>query len=281
MWHWITEPFASDFTQRAAITCVLLGVLAPAVGTWIVLRRLAYLGDAMSHASVGGVAIAFAIGGTSSVLIGALGAGVVMAILIALLSANRRLGQDAIIGVIESAMFAVGILVITRVDSGKSLTHFLFGQLLTVQRGDVILNLALTVGGLIVLALLFDDLRMSTFDPSHAAQVGVRVQLVQTTLLILLATSVVVALRTVGSLMAIAMLVTPAATARLVTRDVFRMTLVSVLLGVSTALIGFVLSYHLNASPGATISLTASAAFVVVYVLSLPKRMRHHSRFAA
>ena len=281
MWHWITEPFASDFTQRAAITCVLLGILAPAVGTWIVLRRLAYLGDAMSHASVGGVAIAFAIGGTSSVLIGALGAGVVMALLIALLSANRRLGQDAVIGVIESAMFAVGILVITRIDSGKSLTHFLFGQLLTVQRGDVILNVALTVAGLIVLALLFDDLRMSTFDPNHAAQVGVRVQLVQTTLLILVATSVVVSLRTVGSLMAIAMLVTPAATARLITRDVFRMTLVSVMVGVSTALVGFMLSYHLNASPGATISLTASAAFVVVYVVSLPKRMRHHSRFAA
>ena len=281
MWHWITEPFASDFTQRAAITCVLLGILAPAVGTWIVLRRLAYLGDAMSHASVGGVAIAFAIGGTSSVLIGALGAGIVMALLIALLSANRRLGQDAVIGVIESAMFAVGILVITRIDSGKSLTHFLFGQLLTVQRGDVILNVVLTVAGLIVLALLFDDLRMSTFDPNHAAQVGVRVQLVQTTLLILVATSVVVSLRTVGSLMAIAMLVTPAATARLITRDVFRMTLVSVMVGVSTALVGFMLSYHLNASPGATISLTASAAFVVVYVVSLPKRMRHHSRFAA
>ena len=280
MGHWITEPFASDFTQRAAITCILLGILAPAVGTWIVLRRLAYLGDAMSHASVGGVAIAFAIGGTSSVLIGALGAGIVMALLIALLSANRRLGQDAVIGVIESAMFAVGILVITRIDSGKSLTHFLFGQLLTVQRGDVILNVALTVAGLIVLALLFDDLRMSTFDPNHAAQVGVRVQLVQTTLLILVATSVVVALRTVGSLMAIAMLVTPAATARLITRDVLRMTLVSVMLGVSTALVGFMLSYHLNASPGATISLTASAAFVVVYVVSLPKRMRHHSRFA-
>ena len=280
MGHWITEPFASDFTQRAAITCILLGILAPAVGTWIVLRRLAYLGDAMSHASVGGVAIAFAIGGTSSVLIGALGAGIVMALLIALLSANRRLGQDAVIGVIESAMFAVGILVITRIDSGRSLTHFLFGQLLTVQRGDVILNGALTVAGLIVLALLFDDLRMSTFDPNHAAQVGVRVQLVQTTLLILVATSVVVALRTVGSLMAIAMLVTPAATARLITRDVLRMTLVSVMLGVSTALVGFMLSYHLNASPGATISLTASAAFVVVYVVSLPKRMRHHSRFA-
>ena len=281
MWHWITEPFASDFTQRAAITCVLLGVLAPAVGTWIVLRRLAYLGDAMSHASVGGVAIAFAIGGTSSVLIGALGAGVVMAVLIALLSANRRLGQDAVIGVIESAMFAVGILVITRIDSGKSLTHFLFGQLLTVQRGDVILNVVLTVAGLVVLALLFDDLRMSTFDPNHAAQVGVRVQLVQTILLILLATSVVVALRTVGSLMAIARLGTPAATARLVTRDVLRMTLLAVVFGVSTALVGFVISYHLNASPGATISLTASAAFVVVYVVSLPKRMRHHSRFAA
>jgi ABC-type Mn2+/Zn2+ transport system permease subunit len=279
--NWIVDPFTSGFTQRAAITCVLIGILAPTVGTWIVLRRLAYLGDAMSHATIGGVAVAFAIGGSSAVIIGALGAGVLMATLLTLLSANRRLGQDAAIGVIESAMFAIGVIIISRVDTGTALSHFLFGQLLTVQWGDVWLNLTLTVVGLGVIALMFGDLRMSTFDPAHAAQVGVRVQVVHAVLLVLLAVTVVVSLRTVGTLMSVAMLVTPAAAARLLTRDVRSMTIVGASFGVAVALTGFVLSYHLDASPGAVIALVGAGMFAVVYVATLPRRMRHHARATA
>ncbi len=279
--NWLTDPFSSPFTQRAAITCVMIGVLAPTVGTWIVLRRLAYLGDAMSHATVGGVAIGYAIGGVSSVMLGAIGAGIVMVVLLALFSMNRKLGHDSVIGVLSSTMFAVGIFIISRIDSGRALTHFLFGQLLTVQRGDVILNAVLTVIGVSVIVVLFHDLRMATFDPNHAAQVGVRVQVVHTVFLILLAIAVVVALRTVGSLMAVSMLVTPAAAARLVTRDVARMTSVAIAIGIASALVGFVVAYHLNAAPGASIALAAAAAFVVAYGVSLPRRMRHHGRAAA
>jgi ABC-type Mn2+/Zn2+ transport system permease subunit len=277
---WLIDPFASGFTQRAALTCLLIGVLAPTVGTWIVLRRLAYLGDAMSHATVGGVAIAFAVGGASSIVIGALGAGVVMAVLLAVLSANRKVGQDAIIGVIESAMFATGVIVISRLETSRELTHILFGNLLAVQWADVWLNLALTVAALVVVIVLFGDLRMSTFDPAHALQVGVRVQLVQVILLVLLAVTVVVSLRTVGTLMSVAMLVTPAAAARLLTNDVRGMTMIGVVIGVATALVGFIAAYHLNASPGATIALVAAAAFAVVFAATLPRRMRHHARAA-
>jgi ABC-type Mn2+/Zn2+ transport system permease subunit len=275
---WLIDPFASGFTQRAALTCILMGVLAPTVGTWIVLRRLAYLGDAMSHATVGGVAIAFAIGGASSIVVGALGAGVVMALLLAALSANRRIGQDAVIGVIESAMFAIGVIIISRLETSRELTHILFGNLLTVQWADVWLNLGLTVGGVVAVALLFGDLRMSTFDPAHASQVGVRVQLIQVVLLVLLAVTVVVSLRTVGTLMSVAMLVTPAAAARLLTNDVRSMTFVGVVIGVSASLIGFVAAYHLDASPGAVIALVAAVMFAVIYGSTLPRRMRHHAR---
>ncbi len=275
---WLVDPFTSGFTQRAALTCVLIGVLAPTVGTWIVLRRLAYLGDAMSHATVGGVAVAFAIGGASSIVVGALGAGVVMALLLALLSANRRIGQDAVIGVIESALFAIGVIIISRLETSRELTHVLFGDLLTVRWTDVWLNLGLTVGSVIVVALLFGDLRMSTFDPAHASQVGVRVQAVQVVLLLLLAITVVVSLRTVGTLMSVAMLVTPAATARLVTNDVRSMTFIGIAVGVISSLVGFVAAYHLDASPGAVIALTAALAFAIVYTASLPRRMRHHAR---
>ena len=137
-----------------------------------------------------------------------------MAMLLLVLSANRRLGQDAVIGVIETAMFSVGVIVISRVDTGVELSHFLFGEVLTVSRADVIASFLLTFVAVAVIVLLFGDLRMATFDVVHARQVGVRVGLVHGVLLVLLAVTIVVSLRTVGTLMSVAMLVTPAATAR-------------------------------------------------------------------
>jgi manganese/iron transport system permease protein len=274
--HWLTDPFATDFMKRALAVAVFVGVLSPIVGTWIVLRRLAYLGDAMSHATLAGVGIAFAAG--ASVLLGALGAGIVMAMLLLVLSANRRLGQDAIIGVIETAMFSIGVIVIGRVDTGVELSHFLFGQVLTVTRGDVIASFVLTLVAVGVIVLMFGDLRMATFDPVHARQVGVRVGLVHGVLLVLLAITIVVSLRTVGTLMSVAMLVTPAATARLVTRSVATMTLVGAGVGLVSAVTGLILQYHLDSPPGATIALVAVAIFAVVYAVTLPRRLPHHVR---
>ena len=276
MIHWLTDPFATDFMKRALAVAVFVGVLSPIVGTWIVLRRLAYLGDAMSHATLAGVGIAFAAG--ASVLLGALGAGIVMAMLLLLLSANRRLGQDAIIGVIETAMFSIGVIVIGSVDTGVELSHFLFGQVLTVTRGDVIASFVLTLVAVGVIVLMFGDLRMATFDPVHARQVGVRVGLVHGVLLVLLAITIVVSLRTVGTLMSVAMLVTPAATARLVTRSVATMTLVGAGVGLVSAVTGLILQYHLDSPPGATIALVAVAIFAVVYAVTLPRRLPHHVR---
>jgi manganese/iron transport system permease protein len=274
--HWLTDPFATDFMKRALAVAVLVGVLSPIVGTWIVLRRLAYLGDAMSHATLAGVGLAFAAG--ASVLLGALGAGIVMAGLLLVLSANRRLGQDAIIGVIETAMFSIGVIVIGRVDTGVELSHFLFGQVLTVTRGDVTASFVLTLVAVGVIVLLFGDLRMATFDPVHARQVGVRVGLVHGVLLLLLAITIVVSLRTVGTLMSVAMLVTPAATARLVTRSVATMTVVGAALGVLSAVTGLILQYHLDSPPGATIALVTVVIFTVVYAATLPRRLPHHVR---
>jgi manganese/iron transport system permease protein len=274
--HWFTDPFATDFMRRALAVAVCVGVLSPIVGTWIVLRRLAYLGDAMSHATLAGVGIAFAAG--ASVLVGALGAGIVMAVLLLVLSANRRLGQDAVIGVIETAMFSVGVIIISRVDTGVELSHFLFGQVLTVTRGDVLASFVLTLAAVGVIALLFGDLRMATFDPVHARQVGVRVGLVHGVLLVLLAITIVVSLRTVGTLMSVAMLVTPAATARLVTHSVSTMAVVGAGVGLVSAVTGLILQYHLDSPPGATIALVAVAIFTLVYAVTLPRRLPHHVR---
>ncbi len=274
--HWLTDPFHAEFMQRAFIAAIIIGVVAPVVGTWVVLRRMANLGDAMSHGTLAGVGIAYAAG--VNVLVGAMGAGLIIAVLLLLFSSNRRLGQETVITVLGTAFFALGVVVISRLDTGVELSHFLFGRVLTVQWSDIWLNLGLGTAAVLVVAALFGDLRLATFDHVQAEQVGVRVELVQSVLVLLLAIVVVISLRTVGTVMTITLLVTPPATARLLARNLRQMTMWGVAFGVGEAVVGLMLSYHLSSAPGATIGLVAAAAFAVVFGVTLPRRMPHHHR---
>ncbi|MCB0957293.1 MAG: metal ABC transporter permease [Ilumatobacteraceae bacterium] len=274
--HWLTDPFQAEFMRRAFLAAIIIGVVAPVVGTWVVLRRMANLGDAMSHGTLSGVGLAYAAG--ADVVFGAIGAGVVIAVLLLVFSSNRRLGQETVIAVIGTAFFALGVVVISRLDTGVELTHFLFGRVLTVTWGDIWLNLALGTGAVLVVAVLFGELRLATFDHVQAEQVGVHVELVQSVLVLLLAVVVVVSLQAVGTVMAVTMLVTPAATARLVARTLRQMTVLGVAFGVTEGVAGLMLAYHLSSAPGATIGLVAAAVFGVVFVITLPRRMPHHHR---
>lgn len=274
--HWLTDPFQAEFMQRAFIAAIIIGVVAPVVGTWVVLRRMANLGDAMSHGTLAGVGIAYAAG--VNVLFGAMGAGLVIALLLLTFSGNRRLGQETVITVIGTAFFALGVVVISRLETGVELTHFLFGRVLTVQWSDIWLNLALGGAAVAVVALMFGELRLATFDHVQAEQVGVRVELVQGVLVMLLAVVVVISLRAVGTVMTVTMLVTPAATARLIARDLRSMTLWGVAFGVGEGVVGLMIAYHLSSAPGATIGLVAAVVFAVVFAITLPKRMPHHHR---
>ena len=274
--NWLTDPFQAEFMQRAFIAAIIIGVVAPVVGTWIVLRRMANLGDAMSHGTLAGVGLAYAAG--INVLLGAIGAGLLMAALLLLFSSNRRIGQETVITVLGTAFFAVGVVVISRIDTGVELSHFLFGRLLTVSWGDIWLNLALGGGTVLVVMLLFGELRLATFDHVQAEQVGVHVEMVQAVLVLLLSGVVVISLRAVGTVMSVTLLVTPAATARLLARTLKQMTLIGVFIGVSVGVVGLMISYHLDSAPGATIGLLAAAVFAVVFAATLPRRNKHHHR---
>jgi ABC-type Mn2+/Zn2+ transport system permease subunit len=274
--HWLTEPFQTEFMVRAFLAAIIIGVVAPVVGTWVVLRRMANLGDAMSHGTLAGVGVAYAAG--VNVLFGAMGAGLLIALLLLTFSSNRRLGQETVITVLGTAFFALGVVVISRLDTGVELTHFLFGRVLTVQWGDIWLNLALGGAAVLVVLALFGELRLATFDHVQAEQVGVKVELVQAVLVVLLAVVVVISLRAVGTVMAVTMLVTPAATARLLARTLRQMTVWGIAFGVSEGVVGLMISYHLSSSPGATIGLLAAGVFAVVFAVTLPRRMPHHHR---
>lgn len=273
MIRWLTDPYASEFMRRAAVVAVLVGVLAPAVGVWVVLRRLAYLGDAMSHGTLAGVAGAYLAG--VAVTIGALVVGVAMGIAVGALERQRRLGRDTIIGVVETLLFAVGVLLISRSDRiGVDLSHYLFGQIVTVSNGDVVVAAALTAAAVTALAFAFGDLRSVTFDEDHARQVGISVGALRTLLMVLVSVTVVVSLDTVGLLMSVALLVTPAAAARLVTRRTGSMTALSVGIGVTSSLGGLTISYHASTPPGPTIALVAVGCFAVALASTWPRRHR-------
>ena len=261
---------------KALVGACIIGVVAPVVGTWIVLRRMANLGDTMSHGTLAGVAVAYAAG--ANILLGALGAGVVIAVLLILFSASQRLGHEAIIAVMGSALFAVGIIIISRIDTTEELEHILFGDVLQLTWSEIGFNLLIGAAAVAVVLLLFSELRLASFDHIQAEQVGVHVELVQAVLVVLLAVVVVISLRTVGSIMAVSMLVTPAATARLVTPTLRQMTIVGVVLGVSEGVVGVALGQVLDAPPGATIGLLAAVVFAIAYVITLPRRMPHHHR---
>jgi ABC-type Mn2+/Zn2+ transport system permease subunit len=271
---WLLDPFQSDFSQRAGLICIMVGLLAPIVGTWVSLRRLAYMGDAMSHSVLGGVALGFAWFGSNAVLPGALVAGIFMALVIHYLSQNRRVAHDSIIAVVGSGMFAFGVLALSKIDSSISISHFLFGQLLTVNAVDLWITLALTIGSIVFVWYRFEDLKFSTFDRDHATQIGIRVQRLDAAMLVLLAVCVVVCLNTVGIALTVSLLITPTATARLFFDRVGTITRAAVTIGLTEVLVGFVVAYHLNLAPGPTITLGTTAVFIVAYMARLTRSER-------
>ncbi len=280
MIHWFLDPFQSDFSQRAGLVCLMVGLLAPVVGTWISLRRLAYMGDAMSHSLLGGVAIGFAWFGSAAVLPGALVAGIFMAVTIHLLSQNRRIAHDSIIAVVGSGMFAFGVLALSKVDTSVSLTHFLFGQLLTVNTVDLWITVVLTVSSLFFVWFKFDDLKFATFDRDHATQLGIRVQRLDAAMLILLAVCVVVCLSTVGTVLTVSLLITPAATSRLFFNRVAAITFGAIAVGLTEVVLGFIISYHANMAPGPTITLLTTVVFIAAYIAQFATSDRtyvHHT----
>lgn len=277
---WLLDPFQSDFSQRAGLICIMVGVLAPTVGTWISLRRLAYMGDAMSHSVLGGVALGFGWFGSQAVLPGALMAGIFMAVVIHFLSQNRRVGHDSVIAVVGSGMFAFGVLALSKVDTTVSITHFLFGQLLTVNTADLWTTLALTLLALGFVWYRFDDLKFATFDRDHATQLGIRVQRLDMAMLVLLAICVVVCLNTVGIALTVSLLITPTSTARLLFNNVSTISQGAIAIGLVEVVGGFIVAYHLDLAPGPTITLGATAVFMVVYITQFATSDRtyvHHT----
>ncbi len=282
--NWLTEPFALGFMQRSLIASVIVGVVCSLIGCYVVLRSMAFLGDALAHAILPGVAVAYLAG--VNLLAGALVAGLLVAVGISFVSRSGTIREDTAIGVFFAAALALGVVLISTMDTyAVDLTHVLFGNVLGVSEVDLWISGGLAAVVLVCIALLYKRLLVVSFDPILGQTLGLHTDLLRTGLFLMLAATIVVSLRTVGVALVAAMLVTPPAAAYLLTRRLPAMMAVSVAIGVVSAISGLYASYYLNVASGGAMVLVATAFFLLAFVFAPRKgvlaRLRSPRRPAA
>jgi len=272
--NWLLEPISNAFMQRAMLAAVLVGIVCAVVGTYMVLRGMAFFGDALAHTILPGVALGYIVsGGAKDVLFWwALGTAVIAALGIGAISKQAQVKEDTAIGIIFAGMFALGIALISTMDSyAVDLSHFLFGDVLGVSSQS--LWLILIFGGIVLLTVIafYKEFLTLSFDPILAMTLRLPVGLLENLLLALIAVTIAVSLQTVGVALMVAMLVTPAATASLLTHRLPIMMALAALFASLSGIVGLYLSYYLDIASGAAIVLTATLLFLLTF---LGKRLR-------
>lgn len=264
----LLEPLSYEFMQRGMIAAVLVGIICAVVGTFVVLRGMAFFGDALAHTILPGIALGYLVSGGArdQLFWWALGTAIVASLGIGAISKNSQIKEDTAIGIIFAGMFALGIALISTVRSyAVDLSHFLFGDVLSVSTQS--LWLILIFGGIVLFIIFafYKEFTTISFDPVLAATLRLPVDLLNNLLLVLIAVTVAVSLQTVGVALMVAMLVTPAATAYLLTNRLPKMMLLAAIFASLSGVIGLYLSYYLSIASGAAIVLTATFFFVVVF----------------
>jgi manganese/iron transport system permease protein len=261
----LTGPWEHAFLQRAFVVAAICGVVCGVIGCHVVLRGMAFIGDAVAHAVFPGVALAFVL--QADLVLGGGAAGLVTALAIAVFAQNRRLREDTVIGVFFAASFGVGIVVLsTNAAYSGSLESFLFGSILGISDGDV--RLVAIVGALLLVALLAinKELVAVSLDRETARAAGLPVAALDLALYALVTVAIVISLQTVGNILVLALLVTPAACARLLTDRLGVMLVLAPAIGATCSLAGLYLSYHLDLAAGGLIVLVMTAVFLACFI---------------
>lgn len=255
------------FLPKALIVAVMSSIVCGAIGTYVVLRGMAFIGDAVAHAVFPGLAVAFVLQG--SLVVGGAVAGVLTAILVAVFSQNRRIKEDSVIGVLFVAAFALGIVIISFAPGyAGSLQQFLFGSITGIPDEDVLTVAVSAAVLLIVLFALHKELVAVTLDRETARATGLPVFALDLVLYVMVAIAIVISIQTIGNILVLALLITPAVAARMLTDRLGRMMLLAPLIGACSALVGLYLSWSLDLPAGGTIVLVATAVFLLAWVLA-------------
>ena len=266
----LTSPLQNDFMIRAFVAAILIGLVCSVIGVYVVLRNMSFIGDGLAHASFAGIVIAYLL--KADLYVGGLIFTIVTALGIGAVAKKSEISLDTTIGVFFTAAFALGVALMSRVRTYVvDLQDFLFGNILAIDRRDIIIIAALAIAVLFVVAVLYKELLFALFDPVSAGASGLPVDALSYTLLVLLAVTIIVSLQAAGIILVAALLVTPAATAYQLTNRFGPMMLISAAIGVGAGIVGLYLSYYLNVASGSSIVLVATACFFIAMALS-PKR---------
>ncbi|MCD1641629.1 metal ABC transporter permease [Aurantimonas coralicida] len=269
-------PFQFPFMQNAFWIVLMVGPPTALLSCFLVLKGWALMGDAVSHATLPGVVLAWVL--NIPLIVGAFVAGMTCALLTGYLSHNSRVKQDTVMGVVFSGMFGVGIILYTSIHTNEHLDHVLFGNMLGIGAKDLMTSGIIALVVSVLLLLKWKDLLLHAFDPAQAQASGLNTGLLHYGLLASLSLTIVATLTSVGLILAVALLVTPGAIAFLLVRSFGRMLIVSVAVCVSAMLIGTYLSFFLDSAPAATIVLVLTAIFIAAFVNRLRTTRRHSRR---
>lgn len=264
---YLITPFQYGFMMRGLVAALIVGVLCPVLGSYVVLRGMAFLGDALAHIILPGVVIAFLLGWPLTV--GALIVGILAALTIGVISRNTEIKEDSVIGIVFAGAFALGVALLSMQRSyAVDLAHILFGNLLGVANADLWLMAALGLIVLITVFAFYKEFLVLSFDPVLATTLRLPVDFLQNLLLVLLAIVIVISLQAVGVALVLAMLITPASAAYLLTRRLPVMMALAAMLGSISAVLGLLLSFYINVASGPAIVLLETMVFFLVMVFA-------------
>jgi manganese/iron transport system permease protein len=276
----LLAPLGYDFFVRALIASALVGVACAIVGSFVVLKGMSFIGDAVSHAAFPGIVIAYLVG--APIILGGAIAAIGTALGIGAITRRSGLRSDAIIGVLFAGMFALGVAIFSSIPNYVGdLFHFLFGDVLGISVGDLAALTLLVFGLLLVLRLLWKELLFSTFDPLGAGAAGLPVRRLDDLLLILIAVTIVISLQAVGIVLVVAMITTPAATAQLLVKRFTAIIQVAAIIGVSSAVVGLYVSYSLDIASGAAIVILETLLFLLALAFISIRSRLYAARGAA
>jgi len=259
----LLEPFVYIYMQQAFAIVLIISIPTSLLSCFLVLKGWSLMGDAIAHSVLPGVVIAYIVG--IPIAIGAFIAAMISAVATGFFNDNTRLREDTIMGIVFSSMFALGIVMMTKIESGVHLDHILFGDVLGVSWQDILESAIITI--LVSLFIFYKgkDLMLYVFDSQHAKAIGLNINFYQYSILILLSLTIVGALKAVGMILVIALLITPGAIANLVTDSFKRMLLVSLFVSSITSILGVYISFYINSAPAPTIIVLLSLIFIMVF----------------
>ncbi len=261
-----TVPFSYPFMQRALLVAVLVGAVSAVLSCYLVLKGWSLMGDAVSHAVLPGIVLAFVLGLPLSV--GAFAAGLTCATLTGYLKENSRIREDTAMGIVFAGMFGLGLVLFTKVDTEQHLSHVLFGNLLGVTDSELVETIVITIGVLLTVLVFRRDLLVYCFDQQHARALGLPVRALHYGLLALLSLAIVASLKAVGIILVVAMLVGPGATAFLLTKRFETMMLIACAVAIGASVSGVLISFHIDGATGPTIVLVQALIFVAALIAS-------------